>query len=121
MSDDLSEPLAGTSAEPATPPLTGRRKAFRALRHRNYQLFFVGQLISLIGTWMQQTAVSWLVYSITGSPFLLGLLGFMSQIPSFVVTLSRLVSGLIVAFAADVSGPFISFSTISFSLEILLL
>ncbi|MGV8075616.1 MAG: MFS transporter [Syntrophobacteraceae bacterium] len=58
---------------------------FRAFSARNYQLFFTGQSISLIGTWMQQTALSWLVYRITGSPFLLGLLGFVSLIPSFIV------------------------------------
>lgn len=48
------------------------RPTFRALRHRNYRLFFYGQLVSLIGTWMQQTAMSWLVYQITNSKFLLG-------------------------------------------------
>src|SRR6201981_782202 len=48
------------------------RRTFRALRHRNYRLFFWGQLISLIGTWMQQTAMSWFVYEITNSKFLLG-------------------------------------------------
>ncbi len=62
------------------------KNIFRAFRARNYQLFFTGQCISLIGTWMQQTALSWLVYKITGSPFLLGLVGFMSQIPSFIVS-----------------------------------
>jgi hypothetical protein len=49
------------------------RHTFRALRHRNYRLFFWGQLVSLIGTWMQQTAMSWYVYQITNSKFLLGL------------------------------------------------
>src|SRR5437870_10958740 len=48
------------------------RHTFRALRHRNYRLFFWGQLVSLIGTWMQQTAMSWYVYQITNSKFLLG-------------------------------------------------
>ncbi len=57
----------------------------RAFRARNYRLFFTGQCISLIGTWMQATALSWLVYRLTGSPFLLGLVGFMGQIPSFVI------------------------------------
>jgi MFS family permease len=61
------------------------KNILRAFRTRNYQLFFTGQCISLIGTWMQQTALSWLVYRITGSPFLLGLVAFMSQIPSFIV------------------------------------
>jgi MFS family permease len=55
--------------------------ALRALRHRNYQLFFGGQLISLTGTWMQSVAQSWLVYSLTGSAVLLGLIGFAGQIP----------------------------------------
>src|SRR6266487_4682620 len=48
------------------------RHTFRALRHRNYRLFFWGQLVSLIGTWMQQTAMSWFVYQITNSKLLLG-------------------------------------------------
>jgi len=56
---------------------------FRALRHRNFQLFFGGQLISLVGTWMQTLAQSWLVYRLTRSPFLLGAVGFSSQIPVF--------------------------------------
>jgi MFS family permease len=55
----------------------------RALRHRNFQLFFSGQLISLIGTWMQSIAQSWLVYRLTGSALLLGSVGFASQIPVF--------------------------------------
>src|SRR5271169_81668 len=59
--------------------------AVRALRHRNFQLFFAGQLISLVGTWMQTVAQSWLVYRITGSTLLLGTVGFASQIPVFLV------------------------------------
>ena len=55
----------------------------RALRYRNYRLFFFGQGISLIGTWMQQLAISWLVYRITGSAFYLGLVSFCNQIPVF--------------------------------------
>ena len=54
---------------------------FRALKHRNFQLFVIGQLISLIGTWMQNTAQQWLVYKLTGSAALLGLFGFASQLP----------------------------------------
>ena len=54
---------------------------FRALRHRNFQLFFAGQLISLIGTWMQSTAQLWLIYRLTNSAALLGIFGFASQIP----------------------------------------
>jgi MFS family permease len=57
----------------------------RALRHRNFQLFFAGQLISLVGTWMQTVAQSWLVYRMTGSTLLLGAVGFASQIPVFLV------------------------------------
>ncbi len=55
----------------------------RALRYRNFQLFFSGQFISLIGTWMQNIAQAWLVYRITGSSVLLGAVGFSSQIPIF--------------------------------------
>ncbi len=54
-----------------------------ALKYRNFRLFFFGQGISLIGTWMQQVAMIWLVYRLTNSAFLLGLVGFCSQIPSF--------------------------------------
>jgi MFS family permease len=57
----------------------------RALRHRNYRLFFAGQSISLIGTWLTRVATSWLVYRITGSSLLLGTVGFAGQIPTFVV------------------------------------
>lgn len=59
--------------------------AIRALRHRNFQLFFSGQLISLIGTWMQTVAQSWLVYRLTGSGLKLGAVGFASQIPVFLI------------------------------------
>jgi MFS family permease len=55
----------------------------RAFRHRNYQLFFSGQLVSLTGTWMQMVAESWLVYRLTGSSALLGVAAFASQIPIF--------------------------------------
>ena len=57
----------------------------RALRHRNFQLFFGGQLLSLTGTWMQTTAQAWLVYRMTNSALLLGSVGFASQIPVFLV------------------------------------
>lgn len=59
---------------------------FRALRYRNYRLFFGGQSISLIGTWLQQIAMSWLVYRITNSVLLLGVVGFSSQFPIFLCT-----------------------------------
>jgi MFS family permease len=54
---------------------------FRALQHRNFQLFIIGQLISLIGTWMQTTAQQWLVYKLTGSVAMLGVFGFANQAP----------------------------------------
>jgi MFS family permease len=57
----------------------------RALRHRNFQLFFAGQLVSLTGTWMQSVAQSWLVYRLTGSVMLLGFVGFAGQIPVFLL------------------------------------
>jgi MFS family permease len=59
--------------------------ALRALRHRNFRLFFCGQSLSLIGTWMTRVATSWLVYRLTGSTFLLGTITFASQIPSFLL------------------------------------
>ncbi len=57
-----------------------------AFRSRNYRLFFLGQGISLIGSWMTQIATIWLVYHLTNSPLLLGVVGFASQIPSFVLS-----------------------------------
>lgn len=62
-------------------PPSKHMSMFRALRHRNFQLFFGGQLISLIGTWMQTLAQSWLVYRLTYSAALLGAVAFASQIP----------------------------------------
>lgn len=66
--------------------------AFRALQHRNYALFFSGQSLSYIGTWMQRTAVSWVVYSLTHSTLMLGLSVFAQQFPSFLLSL---VGGII--------------------------
>src|SRR5204863_4474534 len=60
--------------------------ALRALRHRNYRLFFGGQSLSLIGSWMTQVATSWLVYRLTRSPFILGLVGFSGQVPALILT-----------------------------------
>jgi MFS family permease len=59
--------------------------ALRALRHRNFRLFFCGQSISLVGTWMTRLATSWLVYRLTGSAFLLGVVSFAGQIPTFLL------------------------------------
>src|SRR5512137_164075 len=66
-------------------PFRELKVVFRGLSHRNYRLFFGGQGISLIGTWMQQTAMSWLVYRLSNSAFLLGVAGFMSLIPTFLL------------------------------------
>jgi MFS family permease len=57
----------------------------RALRSRNFRLFFAGQGISLVGTWLQQVALGWLVYRLTGSAFVLGMVGFLGQLPGFLI------------------------------------
>ncbi|WP_341527522.1 MFS transporter [Nostoc sp. UHCC 0302] len=62
---------------------TQKQSLLPALKSRNYQLFFAGQGVSLIGTWMTQLATIWLVYKLTNSPLMLGVVGFTSQIPSF--------------------------------------
>jgi MFS family permease len=79
----IQENGAVTGAEAAPEHGSRWQVAWRALRHRNFQLFFSGQLISLIGTWMQSVAQSWLVYRLTGSALLLGSVGFASQVPVF--------------------------------------
>jgi MFS family permease len=61
------------------------KTAFRSLQSRNYRLFFSGQSVSLIGTWMQRIALPWVVYRMTGSEVLLGVVGFAGQIPSFLL------------------------------------
>jgi len=63
----------------------GPTGAFRALRHRNFRLFLSGQIVSVTGTWMQRVALGWLVYRLTGSPFLLGVMGFAELIPNLVL------------------------------------
>lgn len=65
---------------------TELRLIFRSLRYRNFRLFFGGQLISLVGTWVQTVAMSWFVYRLTNSTFILGMVAFCSQIPSFFIT-----------------------------------
>jgi MFS family permease len=69
----------------AAPPARDFSHAWRALRHRNFRLFFGGQSISLIGTWMTRIATSWLVYRLTKSALLLGTVGFAGQIPTFLL------------------------------------
>jgi MFS family permease len=78
---ETSPPIGGMPARAGRLPVT-----LRALRHRNFQLFFGGQLISLIGTWMQSVAQAWLVYRLTGSSLLLGVVAFASQIPIFLLS-----------------------------------
>src|SRR5437764_3226299 len=73
--------IAADEVRPSRLPVT-----LRALKHRNFQLFFGGQLISLIGTWMQNVAQAWLVYKLTGSSLLLGSVGFASQFPVFLAS-----------------------------------
>ena len=65
----------------------GLSRTFAALRHRNYRLFFFGQLVSLIGTWMQNVAQAWLVYELTNSPFKLGVVSFCAGVPVLLFSL----------------------------------
>lgn len=96
----MPEPAAGPGPVPTPPdhqeivaqPLEtgpalprGWRLTFRALRHRNYRIFLSGQAVSLVGTWMQNVAQSWLVYRLTGSELLVSLVGFFSHLPVLVV------------------------------------
>jgi len=66
--------------------LSSLKNIFSSLKSKNYRLYFYGQGISLIGTWIQNIALSWLVYRLTGSVFMLGLVGFTTQIPTFILT-----------------------------------
>src|ERR1700736_2641750 len=79
----IQENASVSVAETGSSPASRWQAGVRALRHRNFQLFFSGQLISLVGTWMQSVAQSWLVYRLTGSALLLGSVGFAGQIPVF--------------------------------------
>src|SRR5215470_16289562 len=79
-------PIEDTPAHPDTErAATGLAYMLRALDHRNYRLFFIGQGVSLIGTWMTRIAASWLVYRLTNSALLLGVVGFAGQLPSFLL------------------------------------
>ena len=71
--------------EPDNKEPSGLKIIFRSFKYRNYRLFFSGQSISLIGTWIQRIAIPWLVYQLTGSAFLLGIVGFAGQIPTFFI------------------------------------
>ena len=81
----MDEKNSATAEEPEIKITPRWATALRALRHRNFQLFFSGQLVSLIGTWMQTVAQAWLVYRMTKSALLLGSVGFASQIPVFLI------------------------------------
>ena len=82
----IGDQQLSVSAPPIREPekLSGAARIWRALRHRNYRLFFTGQSVSLIGTWMTRIATSWLVYKLTKSPLLLGVVSFAGQIPTFI-------------------------------------
>ena len=82
MSASSSEKI---SDEKSAPARSGYSHAWRALRHRNFRLFFGGQSISLIGTWMTRIATAWLVYRLTKSALLLGTVSFVGQIPTFLL------------------------------------
>ena len=119
----MAGPLSTTSEsslpnlrdDPSIPAAPSRLSiTFRALQHRNFQLFFGGQLISLTGTWMQTVAQSWLVYRITGSALLLGTVGFFSQFPVFILasvggTLADRVNRRNVVIATQVSSMILAF------------
>src|SRR6185369_2285687 len=83
----MADSLPVSNAEKIEPVTKNSRlpAMFRALSQRNYQYFFIGQLLSLIGTWMQTVAEAWLVYRLTGSTVLLGLISFCSQVPVFLL------------------------------------
>ena len=91
----MSQGIAGDSPAreiPVPGPIAGqgvrrrpRPSTLRAFAHRDYRLFFFGQLVSLVGTWMQSVAQAWLVYRLTGSALLLGAVGFAGQIPVFLL------------------------------------
>lgn len=74
------------NASTAAPEPSGLRAMVRALRHRNFRLFFSGQCVSLAGTWIQGVAMSWVVYQVTQSAFLMGLVMFAGQLPVFLLT-----------------------------------
>src|SRR5512142_3279113 len=82
----MAGPSNGETLTSGPLPDEGRPEALavlRVFRHRNYRIYFSGQLVSLMGTWMQSVAQAWLVYSLTHSPLLLGLTAFCSQVTVF--------------------------------------
>jgi len=89
MMDPMDDPARSTSGPGPLPEENGEpgRLALllRAFSHRNYRLFFAGQLVSLMGTFLTQVAIVWLVYDLTESAWLLGVVGFAGQIPMFLL------------------------------------
>src|SRR5579885_2417612 len=89
MSDATDSRAGGSPSSAGTairaPPLASVSHTWRALRHRNFRLFFFGQSTSLIGTWMTRLATAWLVYRLTHSALLLGVVSFSGQIVSFLL------------------------------------
>ena len=83
--EEMEAAAAAAGAELAAQ--SGVSHAWRALRHRNFRLFFAGQSISLVGTWMNSVATGWLVYRLTGSALMLGTIGFAGQIPTCLLAL----------------------------------
>src|SRR5215470_6776201 len=86
----MKNPILEESSEAVSPPpavaMTNASGTFAAMRHRNFQLYFGGQLVSNIGTWMQIIAQGWVVYQIGHSEFTLGLVAFASAIPVLVIS-----------------------------------
>ena len=89
MAESAPAPIEPQAAKTPAPDADAGGRAsgtFRALGNRNFQLFFSGQIISLVGTWMQNVAEAWLLYRLTHSAALLGVLGFVAQIPIFLLS-----------------------------------
>ena len=84
MADQAAVPVAAAEQKHGKLSLN---TTFSALKHRNYRLFFAGQLTSLVGTWMQNIAQAWLVYDLTQSPLYLGIVSFASAVPVLVLSL----------------------------------
>src|SRR5512141_3444361 len=85
----MENPIADQSAKSAEPMIVDvepRSSTFAAMRHRNFQLYFGGQLISNIGTWMQIIAQGWVVYQIGHSELILGIVSFASAIPVLLIS-----------------------------------
>src|SRR5512137_3120896 len=89
MSEETTTSLTSmttTLAETAYTPARRMPQTFRSLQHRNFQLYFAGQLISVAGTWMQVVAQAWLVYQLSHSELMLGIVGFAAAIPSLLIS-----------------------------------